>query len=78
MVGGVVELGQDVLGLNLALAQGGEIIGYGFFFVEADLAGVGADEALVEDAAGKLIKVFVFDGAQHARTDFCSGGDGVE
>jgi hypothetical protein len=66
------------LGLNLALAQGGEIIGDGFFFVEADLAGVGADKTLVEDAAGKLIKVFFFDGAEHAGADFGGVGDSVE
>jgi hypothetical protein len=72
------EIWRDGLGLNLALAQGGEIIGYGFFFVEADLAGVGADETLIEDAAGKLVKVFFFDGAEHAGADFGGVGDSVE
>src|SRR5271165_6322717 len=54
-----VEIGQDGVLLNLALAQGGEVVGDGFFFVESDLAGVGADETFVEDAAGKLVEVFV-------------------
>jgi len=56
----VAEIRQNLLRLNLTLAQGSEIIGYGFFLVETDLAGVGADEAFVEDSAGKLVKVFVF------------------
>jgi hypothetical protein len=72
------EVGRDGLGLNLALAQSGQIIGYGFFFIEADLAGVGADKTFVEDAAGKLVKVFFFDGAQHAGADFGGVGDSVE
>jgi hypothetical protein len=76
--GGIAKAGQDGLGLNLALAQGGQIVGYGLFFIEADLAGVGADKSFVENAAGKLVKMFVFDGAQHPRTDFRGGGDGVE
>ncbi len=72
------EIRENRLLLNLALAQGSEIVGDGFLFVESDLAGVGADETLVEDAAGKLVKVFVLEGAQHARADFGSAGDGVE
>ena len=54
------EIRQNFLGLNLTLAQGGEIISYGFFLVEADLAGVGTDETFIENSAGKLVKVFVF------------------
>ena len=68
----------EILGLNLALAQGGEIIGDGFFFVETDLAGVGADKAFVEDAAGELVEMLVLNGAEHAGADFGGGGDGVE
>jgi hypothetical protein len=45
--------------LDLTFAQGGEVIGYGFFFVESDLAGEGADETFVEDAARKLVEVFI-------------------
>ena len=65
-------------GLDWILARGGEIVRYSFVFVEADLAGVGANETFVEDAAGELIKVFVFEGSQHARADFCGFGDGIE
>ena len=72
------EIRKNGLPLNLTLAQCGQIIGHGFFFVESDLAGVGADETLVEYAAGKLVKVFVFEGAQHAGADFGGVGDGVE
>jgi len=64
--------------VKLVLAQGEEIIGDGFLLVKADLAGVGADETLVEDAAGELVKAFVLDSAQHAVADFGGGGDGVE
>jgi hypothetical protein len=73
-----VEIRQDFLGLNLALAQGGEIVGYGFFLVKADLAGVGAHETFIEDSAGKLVEVFVFESTQHARADFCGVRDGIE
>ena len=72
------EIRKNGLPLNLTLAQCGQIIGHGFFLVESDLAGVGADETLVEYAAGKLVKVFVFEGAQHAGADFGGVGDGVE
>ncbi len=74
----IAEIGQDGVGLNLTLAQGREVIGYGFLFVESDLAGVGAHEAFVEDAAGKLVKVLVLEGAEHAGADFGRVGDGLE
>jgi hypothetical protein len=72
------EVRQNGLLLDLTLAQSGEVVGYGFFFVKSDLAGVGADESFIEDAAGKLVEVFVFESAQHAGADFCSVGDGIE
>jgi hypothetical protein len=72
------EIRQDFLGLNLALAQGGEIVGYGFFLVKADLASVGAHETFIEDSTGKLVEVFVFESTQHARADFCGVRDGIE
>ena len=74
----VTKIRQDGLSLNLTLAQCGEVVSYGFFFVESDLAGVGTYETLVEDAAGKLIEVFVFERAQHAGADLRGVGDGVE
>ena len=72
------EIGENGLLPNLTLAQGGQIVSDGFFFVESDLAGVGAHETFVEDAAGKLVEVFVFQGAQHAGADLGGVGDGVE
>jgi hypothetical protein len=72
------EIRQNGLLLNLSLAQGGQIVGHRFFFVESDLTGVSANETFVEDAAGKLIKMFVFEGAQHAGADFGAIGDGIE
>jgi hypothetical protein len=74
----VAEIGEDGLLLNLTLAQRGEIVGHGFFFVEPYLARVGADEPFIEDAAGKLVEVFLFQGAQHASADLGGVGDGVE
>jgi hypothetical protein len=72
------EIWQDFLGLNLAFAQGGEIVRYGFFLVKTDLAGVGAHETFIEDSPGKLVEVFVFESTQHARADFCGVRDGIE
>jgi hypothetical protein len=74
----VAEIRQDGLRLNLTLAQGGEIVGDGFFFVETDLAGVGAYETFVEYAAGELVEVLVLECAEHAGADFRCVGDGVE
>jgi hypothetical protein len=53
----------------LRLAQAREVIGDGFFGVEAEVFGVGADESFVEDSARELIEVFLFDGLQHAGAD---------
>jgi hypothetical protein len=78
LASGVTEIRQNFLRLHLTLTQGRQIISNGFFFVEPDLAGVGADEAFVEYAAGKLVEVFFFERAEHARADFCSVRDGVE
>ena len=63
---------------RLILAYSGQVVGDGFFFVEPDLAGVGADKTFVENAAGKLVEVLVFEGAQHAGADFGGVGDGIE
>jgi hypothetical protein len=72
------KIGKNGMLLNLTLAQCGEIVCHRFLFVESDLAGVGADETLIEDAAGKLFEVFVFEGAEHAGADLGGLGDGVE
>lgn len=63
---------------RLILAYSGQVVGDGFFFVEPDLAGVGADKTFVENAAGKLVEVLVFEGAQHAGADLGGVGDGIE
>ena len=72
------EIGKDGLLLHLTFAQGEEVVGESLFFVEANLASVGAHETFIEDAAGKLVEVFVLEGAQHAGTDFGGVGDGIE
>jgi hypothetical protein len=72
------KLRQNGLLLNLAFAQGGKIIGERLLFVEPDMAGVGANETAVEDAAGKLIEALFFERAQHAGADLGGVGDGIE
>jgi hypothetical protein len=64
--------------LNLAFPQSRKIVGHGFIFVKADLAGVGADKTFIEDAAGELIKMFGLNGAEHSGADFGGGGDGFQ
>lgn len=78
LAGRGAEIRENGLLLNLTLAQCGEIVGYSFFFVESDLTRVGAYKTLVEDATGKLVKVFVFESAQQAGADFSRVGDRVE
>ena len=39
------------------------------------MAGIGANESFIKDAAGKLVEVFLFEGAQTARADLGGGGD---
>ena len=68
----------DFVGIDLRLAQAGEIVGDGFFVVQAEMLGVGANESFVEDAAGKLVEVFLFDGLEHARADLGDVGNVIE
>lgn len=65
----------DFVGVDLRLAQAGEVVGDGVFRIQAKMLGVSADESLVEYAAGKLIEVFFFDGLQHARADLGDVGN---
>ena len=65
----------DFVGVDLRLAQAGEVVGDGLFVVESEMLGVGANESLVEDAAGKQVEVFFFDGLEHARADLGDVGD---
>jgi hypothetical protein len=75
--GGIRHIGIGPL-FELTLADGREIVGHGFLFVKADLAGVGADETFIEDAAGELVEAFVLESAQHAGADLRGVGDGIE
>src|ERR1700757_2368795 len=68
----------DLMGVDLRLAEAGQIIGNGFFGIHSEMLGIGADESLVENTAGALIGVFFFDSLQHARTDLGDVGDGIE
>jgi len=65
-------------GLAVELVQCGYVSGDRFFFVQAQILGVGADEAFVEDAAGELVEVLLFDGSEHARADLGGVGNILE
>lgn len=56
VAGKTAEIRRKGTRLKLVLAHRIEIVGYGFFFVESDVTGVGAHETLVEDAAGSWSK----------------------
>jgi len=53
---------------------GGKVLGDDLIFIHVQIARVGTDEALVKDAAGELVEMFVFEGAQHAGADFRGEG----
>lgn len=72
------QLGHDGLRLGLALAQGGEIVADCFLGVDADLAGVGADETLVENATGELVEALLFQRLEHAGADFSGVRNGFK
>jgi len=75
---GLAEVRKNLLRLDLSFAQGREIVVESFFFGEAELAGVGADETFIEDAAGKLIEALFFQGEKHARADLRRVGNGLD
>lgn len=58
-----------LLGYDLRLAKAIEIFGDGYFWIEAQVFRVGADEPFIEDAAGQPVEVFFFDRLEHARAD---------
>jgi hypothetical protein len=62
----------------LGFTQGREIAVESLFFAEPELAGISADETLIEDAAGKLIEAFLFNCPKHARTDLGDAGNVIE
>lgn len=64
--------------LTVELVQCGDIPGDRVFLVEAEILGVSADEAFVEDAAGELVEVLLFDGAEHAGADLGGVGNILE
>ena len=55
-----------------------EIVGDGRLLVDPEIASVGADKTLIEDAAGKLLEVFVFESLQHAGANLRSERDVLE
>ncbi len=42
------------------------------------MLGVSANKSFIEDAAGKLIEIFLFDRLEHARADLDDIGDVIE
>ena len=63
---------------DLGLAQAGKVIGYGLLRIEAKVSRVSANESLIKDAAGKIVEVFLFDGAEHPRADLDNVGNVIE
>ena len=61
--------------MTAPIAGSNQVIGDGLFFVEAEATGVGADEAFIEDAAGELVEVVLFQGKQHASANLGGAGD---
>ena len=72
--------GHDCLGIfgNWGTTSSGEVVGDGLFFIEAQVAGIGADETLIEDAAGEAVELLVFEGLQQAGADFGGRRHGVK
>jgi hypothetical protein len=68
----------DFVGIDLRLSQAGEIISNGLFVVESEMLSICANESLVEDAAGELVEMFLFDSLEHARADLGDIGDVIE
>lgn len=64
--------------IHLSLAEAGQVIVDGFFVIEAEVLGVGANESFIKDTAGKLIEVFLFDGFEHAGADLGDVGNLIE
>ena len=55
-----------------------QIIGDRLLLVDAKVTGVSANVAFVEDASGKEFELFVFQGAEQARSNLGRGGNFVE
>ncbi len=66
------------MGVDLRLAQAGEVLGNGVFGVQAEMFGVGANKSFVEDSARELVEAFFLDSPQHARTDLGDVGNVIE
>ena len=57
---------------------GGHEIGDSLVLVDTQMAGIGADETLVEDASGKLVEVVLLECGQEAGADLGGDGDVVQ
>lgn len=68
----------DFMGVDLGLAQADQVVADSVLVVEAEMLGIGANESLVEDAAGELVESFLLDGLEHARGYFGGVGNVIE
>ncbi len=68
-------LGRVGQGLLLFAPGSHHEVGHRLVFVDAQIMGVSADKAFVEDAAGKLVELFLFQGLQAAAGDLGGLGD---
>ena len=65
-------------GRGLIRADCGHVVGNGLIFVQANVTRISAHESLVEDAAGKLLKLFFFKGAEQTSPNLGGERDIVE
>ena len=72
------EVRLNGLRVDLAFRERCKVVVDGLFFVESDLAGIGADKPFIKDAAGKLVEVLVFERLQHTGADLGGVGEGLE
>ncbi len=48
------------------LLVGCDVVGYGLFLIDAQISGVGPDKALIKNAAGKGVEIFLLQGIEMA------------
>ena len=68
----------DLLRIDLRLAESSQIVANRLLCVQSEMLGVSADESFVKDATGKVVEVFLFDSAKHARADLGDIGNIVQ
>src|SRR5208337_6953 len=71
LVGDQVDVGRVLFGSV-------QIVGNCLVLINAEVLGISANITFVEDAAGKLIELFLFQCPKQTRPNLCGSGDFVE